>query len=301
MGIPGLLPVLKSITRRVTLEDYRGFTVGVDGNCWLHRGAASCSEELCQGVHTDRYVGVCMRLVSLLQSHGVRPLLVFDGAALPAKGARNAERREARRENLEKARAALAAGEAAAARQHFARAVSVTPTMVQRLVVELRRAGIPFVVAPYEADAQLAFLSKQGVVDAVVTEDSDSLPYGCRRVFFKLDNCGVGEEIEFRNLAANEALLFGGWTNGMFLDMCLLAGCDYLPPVRGVGIITAHKLVARHRSHEAVLAALRRAPPGGAAMPDGFEALYARARLTFRHQCVYDPREKRMVHLMPLG
>ncbi len=36
---------------------------------------------------------------------------------------------------------------------------------------------------------------------------------------------------------------FPGWTNSMFLDMCLLAGCDYLPGIHGIGIITAHKSV----------------------------------------------------------
>lgn len=34
-------------------------------------------------------------------------------------------------------------------------------------------------MAPYEADAQMAFLALGGKVDAVLTEDSDLLPYGC--------------------------------------------------------------------------------------------------------------------------
>jgi exonuclease-1 len=38
------------------------------------------------------------------------------------------------------------------------------------------------VVAPYEADAQLAYLSRNRMVDFVISEDSDTLPYGCRRV-----------------------------------------------------------------------------------------------------------------------
>ena len=41
-----------------------------------------------------------------------------------------------------------------------------------------------YLVAPYEADAQLAYLSVKGVVDVVLSEDSDTIPYGCRRVRF---------------------------------------------------------------------------------------------------------------------
>ena len=39
-----------------------------------------------------------------------------------------------------------------------------------------------FVVAPYEADAQMTYLAISGRVHAVITEDSDMLPYGCVRV-----------------------------------------------------------------------------------------------------------------------
>lgn len=37
-------------------------------------------------------------------------------------------------------------------------------------------------VAPYEADAQLAFLNKSGIAQAVITEDSDLLAFGCKKV-----------------------------------------------------------------------------------------------------------------------
>ena len=39
-----------------------------------------------------------------------------------------------------------------------------------------------FIVAPFEADAQMAYLAVNGLVHSVITEDSDMLPYGCPRV-----------------------------------------------------------------------------------------------------------------------
>lgn len=41
--------------------------------------------------------------------------------------------------------------------------------------------GVTFVVAPYEADAQMAYLARSGQVQLVVTEDSDLLAYSCPR------------------------------------------------------------------------------------------------------------------------
>lgn len=43
------------------------------------------------------------------------------------------------------------------------------------------------VVAPYEADAQLAFLNKLGIAQAVITEDSDLLAFGCKKVHMLLN------------------------------------------------------------------------------------------------------------------
>lgn len=45
-----------------------------------------------------------------------------------------------------------------------------------------RAKGIDCIVAPYEADAQLAYLNKAGIVQAVITEDSDLLAFGCKKV-----------------------------------------------------------------------------------------------------------------------
>ena len=38
------------------------------------------------------------------------------------------------------------------------------------------------IVAPYEADAQLAYLMKCGIAQLVITEDSDLVLFGCDRV-----------------------------------------------------------------------------------------------------------------------
>jgi exonuclease-1 len=47
---------------------------------------------------------------------------------------------------------------------------------------ELRKYGIRYVVAPYEADAQIAYLLRNGIAHAAISEDSDLIPYGCQLV-----------------------------------------------------------------------------------------------------------------------
>ncbi|TDH73375.1 hypothetical protein CCR75_008694 [Bremia lactucae] len=55
MGISGLLPVLKSITEAKSIETYQGHTLAIDGYCWLHRAAYTCSQEICLGQETDKF------------------------------------------------------------------------------------------------------------------------------------------------------------------------------------------------------------------------------------------------------
>jgi exonuclease-1 len=54
MGITGLLPILKSIARRVHVSEYTREKVAIDGYSWLHMGAYDCSKDICEDIYTDR-------------------------------------------------------------------------------------------------------------------------------------------------------------------------------------------------------------------------------------------------------
>lgn len=55
MGIQGLLPLLKSIMVPIHIKDLEGCSVAVDTYSWLHKGALSCSTQLCKGLPTSRF------------------------------------------------------------------------------------------------------------------------------------------------------------------------------------------------------------------------------------------------------
>lgn len=43
------------------------------------------------------------------------------------------------------------------------------------------------------------------------------------------------------------------YSDALFLEMCIMAGCDYLPSLPGIGIKTACKLIRQHGSAESAI------------------------------------------------
>ena len=177
-------------------------------------------------------------------------MIVFDGARLPMKKRIEQERKKARLDSRLKAEDCLVKGEEGKAAKKFMEAVEISSVMIYRLIQVLKTMpGVQYIVAPYEADSQLAYLFQAKKIDFVLTEDSDLLAFGVTKVFFKMNHQGQGVEIDLENLnqCSNFKMKEGADFNmDMLLKVCILNGCDYLESVKGVGFKTALKLVKEH-------------------------------------------------------
>ncbi|KIM70538.1 hypothetical protein SCLCIDRAFT_12465 [Scleroderma citrinum Foug A] len=303
MGISGLLTVLKPIQVTRHLSDFSGQTLAIDAYVWLHRGIYTCATELATGKSTKKYVDYGMQRIRLLRHHNIQPYVVFDGGPLPAKQGTESGRKQRREENLAKAKALAAEGKQSQAREFYAKCVDVTPQMAYQFIKALRAEGIQYVVAPYEADAQMAYLERIGLVDGIITEDSDLLVFGCRNVLFKFDFASSTvtsiSRADFSSVTAAEGgISLAGWTDTQFRAMAILSGCDYLPSIPGVGLKTAWSLLRKHRSVEQVLRALRL--EGKKSVPKGYLDAFHLAEKVFLHQRVYCPLDEKLVTLTEL-
>ena len=214
MGIKGLPEVLKPYLIPVEVSRHRGKRAAVDAYSWLHKGMYGCAYDLGVKNHYWKqqrrdppYVRYCVHRAQMLRHFGVTPVIVFDGDRLPAKGGEEKERRDRRAECMRKGEEKMAVGDKDGAAFFFAQGLDVTPAMAHELIAALKREGFEFVVAPYEADAQIAALAQlgggeNGGVDVVFTEDSDLVAYGCPTVLFKLDKHGAAMELNVADVLA---------------------------------------------------------------------------------------------------
>ncbi|XP_031487845.1 uncharacterized protein LOC116255895 [Nymphaea colorata] len=305
MGIKELLRFMKPFIHPVHIQKYKGKRVGIDAYSWLHKGAYACSMEICMnqtwGESRAPFIQYFMHRINLLRHHKIVPVVIFDGGCIPCKSATELERQRRRATNLSLAKEKLSQGDMSEAIEFFQKAVSITPSTAYQLIQILKAEQVEFIVAPYEADAQLAYLSKleeaEGGISAVITEDSDLLAYGCRAVIFKMDRYGHGEEILMDDVLKSNAcgLSFRNFDQELFTGMCVLAGCDFLPSVPGIGIKRAHLLVSKYRNLDRVLSILKFEK--SRQMPEGYAEAFRVATAVFHHAIIYDSKRK---VLMPL-
>ncbi|XXH01393.1 hypothetical protein Hte_007753 [Hypoxylon texense] len=294
MGIQGLLPLLKSIQRPTDLKKYAGETLGVDAYVWLHRGAVSCAIELAQGKPTRKYVDFAMSRVRMAKHFGITPYLVFDGGYLPSKATTEASRRKRREECKKVGLELLKAGKPSQAHAELQKAIDVTPEMARHLMEELKKADVPYVVAPYEADPQLVYLEHQGHISGIISEDSDLLVFGAKRLLTKLDQYGKCIEINRRDFCACREVSLTGWTDTQFRQMAIFSGCDYLDSINNLGLKTAHRMMRKHKTPERVVRMLQF--DGKYRVPADYLALFRQAEQTFLYQWVFCPKTKELVN-----
>ncbi|MCJ1436969.1 Rad2 nuclease [Xylographa pallens] len=234
-----------------------------------------------------------MHRVRMLIHFGIIPYIVFDGDYLPSKAstevARAGKRAESKRVGLELYRL----GKPSQAHLELQKAVDVTPEMARQLIDELKRHEIKYVVAPYEADAQLVFLEGKGIIQGIISEDSDMLVFGAKRLLTKLDQYGDCIEINRDDFTACREISLVGWSDAEFRRMAILSGCDYLANINKMGLKTAYRLVRKYKTIEKIVRIIQL--DGQYRVPPGYLENFRRAELTFLHQRVFCPHDEKVV------
>lgn len=117
---------------------------------------------------------------------------------------------------------------------------NITEQMTKEAQELLQIFGIPYIVAPMEAEAQCAFLETINLTDGTITDDSDIWLFGGRTVYKNFFNQKkhvlqfLADRIEKSYNLSREQLVL----------LALLVGSDYTTGVSGVGPVTALEILA---------------------------------------------------------
>lgn len=126
--------------------------------------------------------------------------------------------------------------------------ISITNEDKEKLRILFEIMGIQFLPAIAEGEATCSYLNHWGLVDGVMTEDSDSIAYGCS-IFISKFNTGSGTccVIETDHLLKKMNI-----TREQLLDFCIMLQCDYNQRIPKVGPVNSFKLIMEHKSLDVI-------------------------------------------------
>lgn len=120
----------------------------------------------------------------------------------------------------------------------------VTHTMITECQALLGLFGLPYITAPMEAEAQCAELVRLGLVDGIVTDDSDCFLFGGTRIYKNMFNQAKFVECYLTSDLEKEFDL----TRDKLISVAQLLGSDYTEGLPGVGPVTALEIISEFGS-----------------------------------------------------
>ncbi|XP_069354396.1 flap endonuclease GEN isoform X2 [Maniola hyperantus] len=231
MGIKGLWGVLNPYSEKKSLHEIRGETIAVDLAGWV------CDS---QNV-TEYYIqpklylrNLFFRTIYLILAD-INPIFVLEGDAP-----------ELKRDVMASRNAIQFKGAAPKAGPAKGKLPNVTRKRFKGVLKEcetlLKSMGVRCVKGRGEAEATCARLNAKGLVDAVVSQDSDCFAYGARRVYrnFSVSSSAGGGAMQgsVDCYDAEKMYQSNGFGRKKMVALALLCGCDYGSGACGSSITT---------------------------------------------------------------
>jgi len=297
MGIKDLLSLYKTLLTKQKLSNFRGKTCAIDMMVWLYKGMYAMNYN---PKSKDIYLNYPLKMLTLLKENNINCIAVFDGNLLPAKIKGFQERKSSKisNDNIFKGNLVNSGH------------LNVNQIQINTLIYLLKKLKFKIIVAPYESDAQIAYLYHHNKIDFAITEDSDLIPYGVKRIAFKMSEKG---DFEYLNLNLNEIppnilnnlkeeeKFILNLSHLKLVQFCVLCGCDYIKPIKGLGMKTLIKLFKEVDTFEDIIKSIISYGKYTFETQNGDDSLYLKqakeACSVFYYQMIYDDDHKKMKHL----
>jgi flap endonuclease-1 len=278
MGIQGLTEyVKKSVPNYIASVNVQAAgikTIALDGNQWMSLTTKRLLSEAYDRL-SDPWGDLPPDVLTQLEAvwcreaflttchwldHGITPVWVIDGPAPDAKKAVQQARQAARQRAADRL-AALKKDTPSAVVDSATRAtirslrmqlVGLQSGWTERLIQWLDTLGVPWVVGTTEGEKVACMLWHDGHVDAVCSNDTDCLVYGCERVIVSPYILTLNQNEYWMKQYDRHALLAGlGLTSEQFTEFCIACGCDYNQRIPFIGPVKVHTLMKQYGTLDA--------------------------------------------------
>ena len=258
MGIKSLTQTVKKSAPDSILNEnlYKlsGKKVAVDASLIIYQQLLSNNKNFfynSEGKITNHITGLFYKIMNYI-TLGIDLIFIFDGRPPDNKK----ECIQDRKEKSEKAKQQLKNSDIKEEEKFKLEKAStrVTKEMIDDVKQLLNLMGISYIHPEVgEGEAYASELCRIGYVDYVLTEDMDSLVYGCPNL---IRNC-IDKDLKRKGVVSifnyDKLIESLNLDHSQFVEFCILCGCDYCPSVPKIGNITALKLFQKHKDIETII------------------------------------------------
>ncbi len=252
------------IIEKKKLEDYNGKILGVDANFLLYKFLEQNILFLCSNFidETDNYEMFFLKMINIISyvyCFGIKLIFVFDGKVPDIKKNTITERRMERdiaRNKLEEVLEELneydnsnnddlfqayinecnREANLTASKEELIKkrkkllldTIYLDGSLIKSVKELLTYCGVPYIDAPYEADSQLAAMSKSNLIDGIISNDYDILTFGGKELIVDFFiNIKIDPKREILSINLDKLLKKIKLNYNSFVELCILMGSDY--------------------------------------------------------------------------
>ena len=316
MTINGINDCVNRTCIRTTLQrlyTYHGYkTLIVDAYGWLHaaKHVNGVAELISCGLPCPPLLAFFERRISTLSLGGKFKIIpVFDGPSSIQKHGTDTDRQQSRADKRAEGLRLRTSGDSKKSRQLLLAAIEITPSIAKEVVDHLnnlspeRKKQIGFhkcVTSINEADPMLSHLNNTIAKSCVISQDFDCVPWNVKACCFKVDygsgivHLFLREVFDVSAVVSRRLLQV---SHRQLIDICVLAGCDYVKNIKGMAFVKAVNCIRQHGSAMKVLAQWRKEKKPGCT--DEYVLAVRRAITMFRYCWVVDEAAKEVVNINP--
>jgi 5'-3' exonuclease len=267
MGIKGLNQLLNkmcSLTHvsLVPISNFAGKKVAVDATLYA-----------CIFKNRPSFTDAIIEMITTLLENKIQPIFIFDGHAPEEKSNERKERyekREATQIRIKQLEQDLESYKKTGImtdelkkidckvrklvqlkinekkiKDHIDRMkLQIEPITSEDFVTMKSAFGVYYITAQSEAEFTCAAMARHGIVDAVITRDTDAIACLSPKTIINIEGC------YFRIIYLDKILCKMNLTRESFQDLCILCGTDFNKNIPGVGPIKSLELINKYNNIE---------------------------------------------------
>lgn len=258
MGIKNLTSFLKNHSpgsmKNTNLYSYEGKILAIDASIFLYKSLINVRSKNDYLRNKDGKIishiqGIYIKTVQYL-TLGIKPIYIFDGKPPSEKKECISDRKKKVDEFKKKMENAKSETEK---KELEKGTIRLTKEYIDDIKKLLDLMGIPYIHADGEAEAYASELCRLKIVDGVVTEDMDTLTYGCPVLIRKCIDRSIKRPDMITVFDYEKIIEDLKLTHDQFIDFCILCGCDYCPTILRVGPQKAYQYIQKHGSIEKII------------------------------------------------